>query len=354
MRPSSTSNKWFGVAACAVVVVAIIALLVRALSEPQDHTSLVQDSAGLMTTEERDHLATYHGFLIDDYDIDYRVITSGKTGDINDFAVKRFEEMFARSRSKSGRGLLLVVDPVKDVVRLEVAYSLEGVFPDAFVAYVENRQMVPFFRTNRVADGILAATELIVTRAQRATANAGFETEVWATASGGGGAVAPAEIGHGPKKVAPVSEQSAAATAAASTPADTLKAYFSAMGARNANPDLALYTPKTRHMLRDWTITPAQMDSVVKTYRSCTAEPTKLSSKGRFAVIRYPIRQRSCAPFFFEKIDGAWALDLTMMQRAIRFGRTNAWRFDSTIDHPYHFAFVDWRFDKNGFPSRNR
>ena len=35
--------------------------------------------------------------------------------------------------------------------------------------------MVPFFERARVADGILATTELIVTGAQRATAEAGVE-----------------------------------------------------------------------------------------------------------------------------------------------------------------------------------
>jgi uncharacterized protein len=345
-------NRRLGLAACAALAAAIAVFLIYAMHERDAQTSLVHDNARLMTNEERERLSQYHSFLIDDYDIDYRVITSGETIDINNFAVKRFEQWFARSRSKSGRGLLLVVDPVQDVVRLEVAYSLEGVFPDAFVAYVESRQMVPFFRTNRIADGILAATELIVTRAQRAAANAGFETEVWATASGGGGAVAPAEIGQGPKKVVPVGEQPSAA--AANTPAATLQAYFNAMGARNANPDLALYTPNTRRMLGGWTITAAQMDSVVKTYRSCTAEPAKFATDGQRAVIRYPIRQRPCAPFFFEKIEGAWALDLTMMQRAIRFGRTNAWRFDLAAEHPYAFAFADWRFDQNGFPAKNR
>ena len=67
-------------------------------------------------------------------------------------------------------------------------------------------------------------------------------------------------------------------------------------------------------------------------------------------MIRYPIPQRACAPFFFERIAGAWALDLTMMQRAVRFGRSNAWRFDPGAEHSYAFAFEDWRFDRNGFP----
>jgi len=126
------------------------------------------------------------------------------------------------------------------------------------------------------------------------------------------------------------------------------------MNTRNADPDLPFYTPETRQMLRGQTITRAQMDSVVKTYRRCNAEPKKTSPNGRLAVLRYPIAQRACAPFFFQKVDGDWALDLTMMQQAIRFGRTNAWHFDLSVDHPYRFAFADWRFDENGFPAGAR
>ena len=59
---------------------------------------------------------------------------------------------------------------------------------------------------------------------------------------------------------------------------------------------------------------------------------------------------RACQPFFFEKSPAGWQLDLTMMQQAIRFGRSNAWRFDMSVRHPYQFAFEDWRFDRNGFP----
>lgn len=346
-----------GAAGMVLVVIAVF-FVARGLLEPPGalpgitpgEAPLVRDDAGLMTPIQRDFIATYHGFLLDDHDIDYRVITVEAARDIDRFAVERFEEIFTASRSETGRGLLLVVDPALEQVRLEVAFALEGVFPDAFIAYIENNQMVPFFRTNRIADGILASTELIIARAQRAAANAGFETEAWATASGGAGATAAARIGQGRETTPPAAAVPPADTLAR-TPAQALQAYFDAMGARDTNPDLPFYTPATREMLRGGTITRAQMDQVVKTYRRCRAEPRMTSPDGRLAVIRYPIPQRACAPFFFQNLGGDWALDLTMMQQAIRLGRTNAWHFDPGVEHPYRFAFGDWRFDENGFPA---
>jgi uncharacterized protein len=304
-----------------------------------------------MAPGEREALAEYHGYLIQDHDIDYRVVTAAAVGDINLYALGRFEELAPETRSATGRMLLLAVDPAQDLVRLEVGQALEGVFTDGFIAYVEHRQLVPFFRAGRVADGILATTELIVMRAQRAAANAGFEDEAWAAVSGGAGATAPADLNAGP-----VARRPAAGPrpAAGTTPGATLQAYFKAMDRRDDAPDLAIYTPATRDMLRGWVVTPAQMDTLVKSYRRCHPEPVRFGPGADLAVIRYPVGERACAPFFFRKLDGTWALDLTMMQSAIRFGRTNAWRFLPGAAHPYHFAFEDWRFDRNGFPLAGR
>ncbi len=354
MRPMSRSIS-LAVAALLFALAGALWLLGR-----DSETGLVEDGAGLMTREQRAFVAEYHDTLLRDHDIDYRVVTARGLGDINRAAVARFEALAGTGRSRTGRGLLLVVDAEADLVRLEVGYALEGAFPDAFVAYVERRQMVPFFERARVADGILATTELIVTRAQRAaaqaglgaSAEAGFEGEAWIAGSGGAGATAPAHLGAGLQ--APAREETAAVPAGPTpvgrTPAETLAAYFAAMGARNADPGLDIYTPETRRMLEGWVMTPAQMDNLVKTYRRCHGEPTRRGPDGRLAVIRYPPGARACAPWFFRRVGGAWALDLTMMQRALRFNHSNYWRFDMSAQHPYRFAFDDWAFDRHGFP----
>jgi uncharacterized protein len=330
------------------VLAGLLGLAAQPLAAAAEGT--VDDRAALMTPDQRARVGEHHGYLLQDYDIDYRVVTAKDVGDINRFAVDRFAGLGVGTASAAARGLLLVIDPAQDRVRLEVGYALEGVFPDAFVAYVEHRQMVPFFRADRVADGILAATELIVTRAQRAAANAGFESEVWKAGSGGGGATARATLGQGWVNQGQTGGSSDATTAAGRSPEMTLARYLSAMEARNGDPRLALYTAETQRMLRNWVMTPAQMTNVAKTYRACTPETVRSDASGTLAVIRYPVSQRQCAPWFFRRGESGWTLDLTMMQRAIRFGRSNAWHFDLGASHPYGFAFADWRFDSVGFP----
>lgn len=321
--------------------------MVSCAPPPSDNAVLVDDQAALLHPEQQARIETFHEFLREDFGIDYRVVTTDTARDIDEHSAALFEDLGAGGLGDRGRGLLLLIDPSQDRLRLEVGYGLEGTFPDAFIAYVEQRQMVPFFRSNRVADGILATTELIVTRAQQAAKNAGLESEVWLAGSGGAGASTNARIGEG--QVATVFE-TPTELRSGDSPTRVLMQYFTRMQDRDGNPELDIYTPASRHMLRDWVMTPAQMDNILKSYGRCQAEEERIDTGGRYGVIRYPVRQRQCAPWFFENIDGAWALDLTMMQRAIRFGRDNSWHFDPYAEHPYDYAFLDWSFDSQGFP----
>ncbi len=310
----------------------------------------VQDTAVLMSPDQQKQLDTYHRYLLLDHDIDYRVITARNTGDINRYALRAFEKSGTGSASDTGRGLLLVIDPEQNQLRVEVSQSLEGVFPDAFVAYLEQRQMIPFFAAGRVADGILATTEMIIIRAQNTQANAGFESEAWAAFADGGGATADARLGSGRDDTF----RHGADVRAGETPEETLNAYFAAQSARNGSPELDIYTPETRTFMADWVVTAAQMDNQVKTFRNCHAEPAHISTDGQYAVIRYPLEERKCSPFFLARgEDGRWRLDLATMSHAIRFGRTNAWRFYSRRN-PYRFAFEDWAFDNSGIPRKVR
>jgi uncharacterized protein len=313
----------------------------------QDVPHLVVDNAKLFEADELQRLSMFHGLLLADYDIDYRVVTVERTDDINTYAARAFAEQGVGATSASGYGLLLVVENGGQQVRLEVGFGLEGYFPDAFVAYIEHRQMLPFFAAQRVSDGILATTEMIVDRAQGYALGEESSSEPWRAGSGGAGATARIGQAEPPTAAAPSGQ-----IRAGRTPEDTLRQYFTAMAARNADPSLPFYSSESRSMLESGVMTPAQMDNLVAAYRQCQPQATRYDSAGRLAVIRYPIPQRRCAPWFFLHDGEAWLLDLTMMRDAVRFGRDNSWHFASGIRHPYEFAFSDWRFDRNGFPVR--
>ena len=180
------SSELRGLAAAAV-------LLLTACGKPD----LIEDEAHLLNEEERRRIAEFHGLLAKDYGIDYRVATVRDPGDIERAAVDRFAQLGIGGEGSGGYGLLLLVDPDGRRVRLEVGRALEGSFTDAFVTYVENRQMVPFFAAGRVADGILATTELIVQRAIEARASGDLLAGKGAALSAGAGATAAIDSNQG-------------------------------------------------------------------------------------------------------------------------------------------------------------
>ena len=110
----------------------------------------VEDPAGLLDAPARERLAGYHAVLLRDLDIHFKaVFLAGRSGDIDRTAVELFDRYRLGMQTKAARGVLLVVDPVGQQVRLEIGYDLEGVFPDGFVGRVEEEQMVPFFAAGR-------------------------------------------------------------------------------------------------------------------------------------------------------------------------------------------------------------
>jgi uncharacterized protein len=323
-------GRWAAVAIC---------LGLGACSERgQPAVSFVDDRAGLMTAAERAGISAWHAALLARYDIDYRVLTVAGADDLAGLAVRQFEQAGVGSLSRSGRGLLLVVDPVRGRVRLEVARELEGLFVDAFVAFIEREQMAPYFAAGRVGDGIVAASELIAGRAEAAVGAAALQDRDVAATSAGGGAESVAGVGGGYQRP---TARTATDTRAQAAPLDTVAAYLAAMAAQDASPELDLYAVATRRMLAGHVTTRAQMDNLVRSYRDCP-QP-RVREQGGYAVIDHPGDPGGCAPWFLERgTDGLWRLDLLTMQRTIRFDTRNHWRVAAPEAlGGYAFAFGD-------------
>ena len=159
----------------ALVIAGALPLTAAVHPIPPPPAVSVMDWAELLGARARRAIADHRDRLRKDHDIDYRLVTARGAGDVHWASHEAFAALGVGERSDGGRGLLLVIDPGADRVRLEVAAALEGVFTDAFVDYLEQRQMAPFFHEDRVADGILAATELIVARAEAAAAGEAFD-----------------------------------------------------------------------------------------------------------------------------------------------------------------------------------
>lgn len=341
---------------CLVFILGYVVLpFDNTLTNPQP----IVDEASLFALEDQHDkkiLADYSEFMRSQFDIDLRVHTSVDTGDINIDANQRFHLHQVGTRSKMGRGLLLLVNPKQDQVRFEVGYELEPYFTDAFVAYIEQRQMVPFFRNGKVLYGILATVEMIVTRAQFGLSGKEEIYQPWLEGSGGAGATTQAYL-HQPKdiptRIPPSISQAFSQLDSDSTPRDILDINFKKLELGVNRFNLPIYSEASRTAFAEKRATPAQIDNTLRIYKRCSQPELFESENGQYAVLRYKTHERLCMPYFFKKEYGIWRIDAIAIGYGLRNNFSNEWYFDGDYEnnilvHPYLFAFKDWYVTKKG------
>lgn len=311
---------------------------------------LVSDEAGILSSTQRQQIAQYHAAVLKSYDIDFRVGTTKRSNNLDKFAAKRFRKMGVGGKSKTGRGLLLVIDSKENLVRMEVGRSLEGVYTDAFVKYIQQRQMVPFFRANRVADGILATTELIAGRANEAFQGKAFDAASVKKVepSTGAGARSNAEIGAGYNADEGQNDQRRAQVRDSANPISVLNAYMVTLRDGMKNRDPAIYSQGSIAFFKGRVSTGAQARREFDSLSKC--QKREGFAQGSYAVVRHAIGQRECPPYLFVKEGSAWKLHFPDMAKYIRFNHQNEWHFESGVPSSYAFAFTDWKFDGHHFP----
>ncbi|KAA6332049.1 hypothetical protein EZS27_019406 [termite gut metagenome] len=98
------------------------------------------------------------------------LLNSIGNNDIEDFAVKLFEEWGIGKRNVDN-GLLILFVLDKRAVRFEVGYGLEGVLPDAICKRIQVQTMIPEFKNGNYGAGIVAGVERIVFTVQNNSSN---------------------------------------------------------------------------------------------------------------------------------------------------------------------------------------
>ncbi|MBN2428343.1 MAG: TPM domain-containing protein [Deltaproteobacteria bacterium] len=321
------------------------------------NNEFLEDPANLLSVSEKEHIEEYYEVLLKDLDIHFKtVFLKDAVPDIDQKAVEFFDRYQLGEKTRAAKGVLLLVDTHGKQVRMEIGYDLEGVFPDGFVGYVEEQQMVPFFAAGKVGPGVEATVELLVAQAMAAKEKADLVEEgadkggVGAHYSGGAGAKTAINIGSGlPAKGVAVNP---ADFEAQSEPRLTLEKYLIALSQHVKDPNLGIYTLETRNFFKRWVVTDAQQDNE---YRELSERISQGSVEisGEKAVILFPVDDRQTSPYFFHKGPDGWMLDFSGMSRWIRFNHKNQWHF-KTLEHPYMFAFEKFVFDCHGFPHERR
>jgi uncharacterized protein len=305
----------------------------------------VCDMFQLFSPQQHDYITSYHRSLLELFDIDLRVFVS-----MHEQATSLFNEIKAGEHSKTRKGMLLLINPKKNLVRLEVSAGLDAVYTDGFVKYLQERQMLPFFHANRVADGIVATTEMIVDRAKKAQKGEEFvpPEQLTNTLGIGAGAQSQANIGTGYTPPQQTHSQPTTAAHQYVNPLDVVQAYHEALARGDASPDLPFYSASTKDMRKSWVVTPAQMKNELNAYASCSKGEAR-QTQG-LAIVRYALKERECAPYFLVWEDNSWKLDFAAMMQRIQFNVSNEWHRKQDVISDYDVLFSDWNFDENGFP----
>lgn len=323
----------------------VLSLLLSCSSEPE-HT-FVQDQAELLSAAQEQRLSKFQHLLLKERDVHLFIATLAQpSGNLDQTALELFEKKSLGEKTTGARGLLLLIDPQQQQVRIEVGYDLEGIFPDGFIAGLEYDQMLPFFQQNRVGHGIEALTELLVERLMRDAIPQAKSSQAADHLSGGAGA--KIQITQKTPEAANSSKADDETFLPQATPIATLDSYRSSLAARNKNPNLAIYTPESREFFGQWLVTDAQQKNALRTLEESlpTAEVIQLND---LAVIRFPVSSRQASPYFLRNSSAGWQLDFVAMNQTIGFNHRNQWHF-RVQEHPFSFAFKDWRIDANGFP----
>jgi len=295
----------------------------------------------------------YNEALLERFDIDFRTITTTASDDIDIFANKEFENLQTKSRSKTGKAILMVINTAQDKVRLEVSMALEAVYTDAFISYIERKGFVPYFRNDTIADAIYMATELVMDRANDAKVGKEFMPPM-ESKSIGAGAKAKAHIGkvdEGAKKGNNVSVSSS------DKPKDILNKHLKALKAHNTNPNLDIFSDATKKFFQTWTVTEINQNNEIRFLEPCMQSKVfTYSFDGNYAVgMNHPVKQRTCTPHFFKKEQGKWRLDIATMAKILQFNVPMEWHFnlDNRLKGEamyYAFAFDGLTFDRHGYP----
>lgn len=317
--------------AVGLLLLAIQSLRLALTESPVVEIQLIMDEAKVLGESDAAYVVDYHHALLDDYGIDYRVLTTLAPSSTSAIAEKRFSELETESVCEPGKRLLLVVNPRLREVRLEVGRALEPIYPASFVDLLEETQMMSFFGEGRVGEGVVAASERIVTRAQEAAKDIDFDAAQEPAAVSA--QVPTPAASDSAEDIAPMPD-----VRAEGDPVETVNAYIQAMEEGNARPDLDIYTNGSREMLKDWVVTKAQMRNVAREHRRCTGERYQI--QGKLAVVQYDTEPGVCNPYLLRREGPKWRIDFVAMQKYIRFDENNHWTMPWGAGE-FAFAFPD-------------
>ena len=253
---------------------------------------------------------------------------------ISELAAKLFSN-WDIGRRQDGRGVLLLLSEREKKIKVEVGYGVEDVFTDLFCGYIEKKQLKTYFENNQVDEGLTAALEEFIGRAQGKLSDKEIKKKMLGELSGGAGIEKGVLIGEfTDKNSAPAADREN--LSAPGNPEDLYKEWMQVLRRCDNNPALPIYSEATSVMFEyGRNMSRSMCSSLYALY----SKPHTIREQGRYAVLLFPSAPKS-GPVFFQQTSSGWKIDMVSTAKWVRYGYGNQW-FLGGRNHPYSFAFTD-------------
>ncbi|MBW1849085.1 MAG: TPM domain-containing protein [Deltaproteobacteria bacterium] len=316
------------------------------------HETRIFDNAHLIKYKNSldSHLETLYTFA----NIDMVVVTFEdlQGNDIDDTAAQLLSNWKIGENTNGLKGILFVLSVEEELVRFEIGYDLEWIYPDSFVGYIERDQMAPFFEAGRVQDGIAATLEMIIARANEKIENQAYNPDDGERNLPGtyysGGAGAKQQVRIKTVKIpdkANYPDDIKSLFVPQPTPEDTYLLDIEKCKRHIRGYDFDLYTDETREISKNWVFTKAQMDNEVNDTRGKTF---KVFAKDDLAIIVFEPKYRNCPPYYLKRNNRGWQIDIATMSKTIHFDMRNRAHIGKSRYFPL-FKENGYTFSVNGF-----
>lgn len=312
----------------------------------RDHSPLraAPAHAGASAVDDRADLLGPFGLVVArmapvsgrDLGIDVRVATRRDgTTDVAALAEQLFRALRVGEGAPTG-GILIVLETQRRLARIEVSYTLEGVFPDAFLARLARDQLVPYAADQAAGMAVMDVVHLLRDRALDAVASGQLEIGEELRHAGGlarslagrsGGAGAQVAIPDLPpdldlKRAVPAADRARYAPSA--DPRASAEAYRQALLDLAGDPTLELFTPGSRCMRARGPVAPYEdrlrADAIVR------SQPLALRVAGERALLDAAHPARGFVPVLLVRMDGLWRVDLVETYKSFQFDDAGRFR----------------------------
>ncbi len=149
---------------CMLILILNITSYAAELALPRPTSDFyVYDESNILNKEAKEYIIKTNEELYKKTGAQIVVVTidSLENADINEYAVKLFEEWGIGSREYDNGVLMLIVTEERQIW-IEVGYGLEGALPDSRVGNIIEDSILPYFREGEYSDGIISGFNDII------------------------------------------------------------------------------------------------------------------------------------------------------------------------------------------------